>query len=364
MVTAMSDRSELMKWVLRTWDYSDEGRKYLEWFLQPGIETLDGGAVLRESVLDLMEDDKQLNELRRQRHAAVLEELLSNLPSDERASLKDHDDHLQAFRRLQAESFRRMVGSEHQIRRKLNLERLDALKLISQIPDSLPPEEVSGLFSDTEIAQALTLFEKRKKQWGIADEVASKIASLSRTQTEAIDVETEWRLHSVEDPLLDEVKRIVDDPGEDSFDSHREKFDRFYAQQAITKLEGVIDRMSILQPVNLEVTNHHVSQLFREAHGAFLFGFDAAAIALCRCLIEHALKDRLSGTGGKTLKALIPLAGKKNVLKPKSFDNANKVQHAGNKIMHDVANLRHTAQEVLDCTRQVLNDLYGTAATI
>jgi hypothetical protein len=39
-----------MKWVLRTWDYSDEDRKYLEWFLEPGIETLDGGAILRESV--------------------------------------------------------------------------------------------------------------------------------------------------------------------------------------------------------------------------------------------------------------------------------------------------------------------------
>lgn len=92
MVTAMSDRSELMKWVLRTWDYSEEGRRYLEWFLQPDIEALDGGAILRESVLDLMEDDEQLNELRRKRGAAGLEELLLKLSTEKRASLKEHPD--------------------------------------------------------------------------------------------------------------------------------------------------------------------------------------------------------------------------------------------------------------------------------
>jgi hypothetical protein len=163
MGTAMSDRSELMKWILRTWDYSDEGRRYLEWFLRPNIETLDGGAILRESVLDLMEDDEQLNELRRQKHAAGLEELPSNLPSETCASIKEHDDRIQACDRVQTESFRRMVGEIREIRRELNLERLDALKLISQIDYSQSPDEVLTLFNDPEIAQALALFKKLEK---------------------------------------------------------------------------------------------------------------------------------------------------------------------------------------------------------
>ena len=33
----------------------------------------------------------------------------------------------------------------------------------------------------------------------------------------------------------------------------------------------------------------------------------------------------------------------------RTLANAQKVQHAGNKMMHDIANPRHTAQEVLAC---------------
>ena len=75
----MSDRSELINRVLRTWDFSEEGRKYLEWLLRPDAEKLDGGAVLREAVLDEMEDDYQLIELRRQKQEAGLQEVFSAL---------------------------------------------------------------------------------------------------------------------------------------------------------------------------------------------------------------------------------------------------------------------------------------------
>lgn len=360
----MSDRSELMKWVLRTWDYSDEGRRYLEWFLRPGIETLDGGAILREAVLDAMEDDEQLKELRQQKRAAGLEEFLSNLPAEKRAALRELDDRFEAYGRMQEESLRKQVSSTHEIRRVLNLERIEGLKVIAQISHPQPPDQVPAPFNDPEIAQALVLFETLNKNLETARDVAAKIASLGRTRTEAIDVEAEWRLRSTEDPMSDVVSRMADDPGDDGFDDHREKFDRFYAQQAIEKLGGVIDRVSTLQPVTLEVKNHHVSQLFREAHDAFLFGFDTAAIALCRCLIEHALKHKLSVTARKELKDLIPLAGQRKALTSKSLKDAEKVQHAGNKVMHEIANLRDTAQEVLDCTRGVLNELYGTVATV
>ena len=107
-----------------------------------------------------------------------------------------------------------------------------------------------------------------------------------------------------------------------------------------------------------------MAQLFQEAHDAFLHGFDAAAIALCRSLVEHALKHKLSAGGRQGLAELIKLAGKNKLLGGQSIEKiAGSVQKAGNNIMHDVANLQHTAQVVLAYTRGILNELYGVAAT-
>jgi len=54
-----------------------------------------------------------------------------------------------------------------------------------------------------------------------------------------------------------------------------------------------------LAPISLEVENQIVSSLFQQAHEAFLYGFDHASIALCRSLLDHALKDKLCALRGK-----------------------------------------------------------------
>src|ERR1700744_3685770 len=102
----MSDRSELINRVLRTWDFSEEGRKYLEWLLQPAAEKLDGGAVLREAVLDEMEDDDQLIELRGQKQEVSLQEVLSALSHEKRAEIQKATDGINASLRQQTESLR------------------------------------------------------------------------------------------------------------------------------------------------------------------------------------------------------------------------------------------------------------------
>jgi hypothetical protein len=58
---------------LQTWDYSEEGRGYLEWVLKPEAADPEWRAMLREAVLDLMEGDEQLRELRQQKAEADLE---------------------------------------------------------------------------------------------------------------------------------------------------------------------------------------------------------------------------------------------------------------------------------------------------
>jgi len=363
----MSDRSELINRVLRTWDFSKEGHQYLEWLLQPEAEKLDGGAVLREAVLDVMEDDEQLIELRRQKQEAGLQEFFSALSNEKRAAIQKATDGINASLRLQTESLRMQAQELREIRHTLNCDRLQTLKIVSELINSQPADELTSSFgdyeSDPEVASAVTAFQRFFEGHEIAREVASAVTALRRTRAEKVDIEARWKAHSSENPWTEMVESIAANPGEGSFDDYRERLDRYYAQEAVKKLDGVIDRAAALTPVNLEVKDPIVAQLFQEAHDAFLHGFDAAAIALLRSLVEHALKDKLSTSGRQGLAELIKLADKNQLLGGQSIKGAEDVQKAGNKIMHEVANLQHTAQVVLDCTRGVLNELYGGAAT-
>ena len=101
--------------------------------------------------------------------------------------------------------------------------------------------------------------------------------------------------------------------------------------------------------------------LFQAAHEVYLYGFDIACIALCRGLIDHALKDKLSVLPSErpALRSLIDRAARARLLDGREQKRAERVEEAGNKAMHDLSNLRGRAQEVLDCTRSVLNKLYA-----
>jgi hypothetical protein len=104
--------------------------------------------------------------------------------------------------------------------------------------------------------------------------------------------------------------------------------------------------------MKLEVKNQSVCSLFQEAHESFLYGFDTACIALCRSLVEHLLRDKLSVSRSeqRRLEFMIDEAETKKLLDGHERDCAEKVEAAGNKIMHNIPNLRSTAEEVLDCT--------------
>jgi hypothetical protein len=59
------------------------------------------------------------------------------------------------------------------------------------------------------------------------------------------------------------------------------------------------------------------------------------------------------------LRKLIDRAAHAQLLAGRERALAEQVEQAGNKAMHDLSNLRRTAQEVLNCTRKVLNELYA-----
>lgn len=149
--------------------------------------------------------------------------------------------------------------------------------------------------------------------------------------------------------------------------SHRDSarqsvcFDRYYAEQIVNCLEQAVERASALAPVQLKVTSNPVRALFQAAHQVYVYGFDIACIALCRGLLDHALKDKLSVPSSErpALRSLIDRAVRARLLERTERNCAQRVEEAGNKAMHDLSNLRGTAQEVLDCTRAVLNKLYA-----
>ena len=141
----MSDRSELLKQVLQTWDHSEEGQKYLQWLLEPEAADLDGGAILREAVLDLMEDDEQLRDLRREKASAHLEVLYAGLPLEDTAEVRKATNGLREACSQQEESIRRQANALREIRRVLRRDRLETLKLVSQMLDNTAPDCLSGL---------------------------------------------------------------------------------------------------------------------------------------------------------------------------------------------------------------------------
>jgi hypothetical protein len=48
-----------------------------------------------------------------------------------------------------------------------------------------------------------------------------------------------------------------------------------------------------------------------------------------------------------------------NLLEARERDRPERVKEAGNKAMHNLSDLRRTAQEALNCTLMVLNKLYA-----
>jgi uncharacterized protein (UPF0335 family) len=346
----MSDRSKLMAKVLQTWESSEEGREYLEWLLKPKTE-VDGGDLLREAVLDVLEDDDQLNELRHKNLEAATNEFLAGarLPDETVQVVKESTAAIATnFAKIAASTRRRAVALR-ELRHALNRDRIETLEIVAQ--------ELRGRVMTDEIVAFLRKFR-------IAEELAAKITALSRTSAGRVNAEEEWHKSVVDSFPFDHWLQSLQKAGEGWFDYISEGLDRYYAHQVVVRLEQIVERASSLEAVKIEIANNSIKSLFQEAHEAFLYGFDTASIALCRSLVEHALKDKLpkSPNENQSLGSLIERASRDKLLQGAESESARKVLRAGNDVMHNVSNVRKTAQEVLDCTRIVLNKLYAKAA--
>jgi hypothetical protein len=129
----MSERSELLKKVLDTWEHSEEGRSYLEWLLRPEAENLDGGDVLREAVLDVVEEDDQLRNLRWAKAEKPLAETCADLPPESARVVRESSEAIFRLLEKNKEAVRKKTELLRNLRHGLNRDRPEALGLFAQI---------------------------------------------------------------------------------------------------------------------------------------------------------------------------------------------------------------------------------------
>jgi hypothetical protein len=328
----MSTRSRLLRNVLRAWDQSVEGALYLDW-LADSDPALDGGLVLREAVLEWTESEEPASEPIEK----ALAEFCARLAPGSASVVRERTAEIAAARSQIAQAIRESVQALRKLRHELGCGRLEALR------------KLAAEFQRGEVDESQALW----KRLAAFPELSAKIAALRRTTAEPVDVEAEWRRVAPDAPPLEQA--LADQ------DTTPEELDRYYSYQLVSRLEQVVERASALDPVQLKVSSDSVKALFQAAHEVYLYGFDIACIALCRGLIDHALKDKLAVEPSErpALRKLIDRAARAQLLAGRERACAERVEEAGNKAMHDLFNLRRTAQEVLNCTRRVLNELYA-----
>jgi len=325
----MSTRSKLLLNVLRAWDQSVEGALYLDWLVESD-PALDGGLVLREAVLEWNETEEPAS-------APVekaLAEFCARLSPGTASAVREKTAEMVAARSQIAQAIRESVRALRKLRQELGCGRLEAL-------NKLAAELQRGAMDESQTSW---------KRIAAVQELSAKTAALRRTTAESLDMEVEWQRVAADVP-----------PPTPANQDTTEELDRYYSYQLVDRLEQIAERASALDPIQLKVTSDPVKDLFQAAHEVYLYGFDVACIALCRSLIDHALKDRLSVPPNErpALRSLIDRARRNNLLDEAERDSAEEVAEAGNKAMHNLSNLRRTAREVLACTRSVFNKLYA-----
>jgi hypothetical protein len=142
--------------------------------------------------------------------------------------------------------------------------------------------------------------------------------------------------------------------------------DRYYSEEILDKLDGIVSRASALNRMGLEVVpNQRVQFLFEEAHRCYLYGFHLACAVFCRAILEGAFKevaDPRSETS-QSIHDMIASSVEKRLLTGDRPRFAREVAKAGNKAIHDPEMFnrdysQEKVEEVLTNTRKVLEELY------
>jgi Domain of unknown function (DUF4145) len=145
-----------------------------------------------------------------------------------------------------------------------------------------------------------------------------------------------------------------------------DSLDRYYSEEVLDKLDGIVSRASALNRMGLEIVpNQRVQFLFEEAHRCYLYGFHLACAVFCRAILEGAFKEIADphGETSQSIHDMIAVAVEKRLLTGDRPRFAREVAKAGNKAIHDPEMFnrdysQEKVEEVLTNTRKVLEELY------
>lgn len=134
------------------------------------------------------------------------------------------------------------------------------------------------------------------------------------------------------------------------------------ASLAMRMLAGVISRWKGLRAVTVDHAYSDTTLAYlEEASSAYLFGHYRACVALCRSVLEAALRDVLPGIpmgSEHGLKELIDLAESERMLVGKTLRFAHSVRTEANKVVHPrTAVSAGLAREVLAKVAEVIDGL-------
>jgi Domain of unknown function (DUF4145) len=146
--------------------------------------------------------------------------------------------------------------------------------------------------------------------------------------------------------------------------------DRYYSEEILAKLDGIISRASALDRVGLEIVpNRRVQFLFDEAHRCYLYGFFLACAVFCRAILEGALKEVVDphNETSQSIHDMIAGAVEKGILTDNRPRCVREVAKAGNRAIHDPEMFNRDyspekVEEILTNTRKVLEELYRLPA--
>jgi hypothetical protein len=140
-----------------------------------------------------------------------------------------------------------------------------------------------------------------------------------------------------------------------------EALDARYARELVHMIPRAVAKASLLQRLEIEqIPYAAVQRYFTEAHRCYLLGLNTACVAVCRAILEAALKDKL----GPQNSFDDLLDESEGILDAERLLWANRVRSAGNLALHNQDKFQGKysdtgVEEILLNTRKIIEDLYS-----
>jgi hypothetical protein len=172
--------------------------------------------------------------------------------------------------------------------------------------------------------------------------------------------------------------------------------EQYYAEEMIAKLGEMVSRTTSLQKLNLErIPKIDLREYFEEAHKCYLHGFTIACAVMCRAILESALEERLDpqkqrrpwrpsslahtkkplniskawGRAKSDILRALDQAEAMRILDGSRVEAGESVKDAGDCAIHELKvfrarwNTNDSLRNLIDDTRKVIEDLYGSTPT-